>query len=430
MGAHTSHASVSSQAPSDDAMSQPDNSSGVRLFLARYVITWIRDNSFPAASVKGNRWSRVIGYALALVIPGLIAVADLLLTRIVPEAMLFGLLEILAVALIAIGWGAGPALLATLAGGALLNVAVIPSVAQGGNGPHAVVADTVLYAITGITIAIAVSRQERLRREAQAARASMQRFVSVVSHELRQPMTSLLMALQLGQKRARTMAGGESLTPECVRSLQQLESLLQSSQRQVTFMNRLIDDLLEVSRIQTNRFTVTPAPADLATIVREAVEQRRLASSDREITLDLGGDGPLPVMADAQRIGQVLTNYLTNALKYSPADRPVAVNVRRDRAQVRVSVRDQGPGLPLAEQRLIWECFHRAEGIEAQEGDSSGGLGLGLHISKTIVEQHRGRVGVLSSPGHGSTFWFTLPLQVEPQSARPVLERMRSRRRA
>ena len=117
----------------------------------------------------------------------------------------------------------------------------------------------------------------------------------------------------------------------------------------------------------------------------------------------------MPVLADAQRIGQVVTNYLTNALKYSAVDRPVAVGLQVEDQQACVWVRDEGPGLSPGEQERIWGRFHQAQGIVVQSG-SGVGLGLGLHISQTIIEQHQGQVGVQSTPGQGSTFWFTLPL--------------------
>jgi K+-sensing histidine kinase KdpD len=103
------------------------------------------------------------------------------------------------------------------------------------------------------------------------------------------------------------------------------------------------------------------------------------------------------------------TNYLTNALKYSPADRPVAVGITVSDREARVWVRDEGSGLPAEEQTQIWERFHRAREIVVQSG-SGIGLGLGLYICRTIIERHQGRVGVESAPGRGSTFWFTVPL--------------------
>jgi signal transduction histidine kinase len=127
--------------------------------------------------------------------------------------------------------------------------------------------------------------------------------------------------------------------------------------------------------------------------------------------------GPVPVVpvdADADRNGQVVANYVTNALKYSPPDQPVDVSVEARRGRARVAVRDAGPGIPKAERLRVWELFHRAPGVTPQGGTQSGAhggsLGLGLYISKAIVAAHGGRVGVESAVGAGSTFWFTLPL--------------------
>jgi signal transduction histidine kinase len=105
----------------------------------------------------------------------------------------------------------------------------------------------------------------------------------------------------------------------------------------------------------------------------------------------------------------VVTNYLTNALKYSPGDQPVEVWLEVGETEARICVHDEGPGLPEAEQARIWERFQQVEGIKPQSG-TDGGLGLGLYISRTIVEQYRGEVGLESAPGQGATFWCMLPL--------------------
>ena len=124
---------------------------------------------------------------------------------------------------------------------------------------------------------------------------------------------------------------------------------------------------------------------------------------------------------DAGRIKQVVNNYLTNALKYSPPGSPVEVGLRASDQQARVWVRDYGPGISPEEQQRIWSRFYRVKGIEVQSG-SGVGLGVGLHICRTIIENHHGQVGVESAPGAGSTFWFILPLTnvQTPQPAIPA----------
>jgi signal transduction histidine kinase len=178
---------------------------------------------------------------------------------------------------------------------------------------------------------------------------------------------------------------------------------------------RLVDDLLDASRIQASKLELRAEPTELAAIVREAVEEQRQTHPNRTITLAAPTD-VIPLVADRDHVRQVVDNYLGNALKYSPAAGLVEVRIARDGqgGTARVSVRDEGPGLPPEEHVHVWEQFHRAPSVEVLSG-SGVGLGLGLHICKTIVEQHGGQVGLESAVGRGSTFWFTLPLQAQPQ---------------
>ncbi|HEY7347001.1 MAG TPA: PAS domain S-box protein [Ktedonobacterales bacterium] len=261
-----------------------------------------------------------------------------------------------------------------------------------------------------------VVERERLLRERAEARASelalretnahMDAFLGMAGHELKTPLTSVKLALQLAERRIHRLvqcekAEGADLAPF-------LEQVARA-EHQTDRLDRLVNDLLDVSRVRAGKLELHPEPADLAAIIREAVEEQRQAASDRRLSLQLSADQHILVTADTDRIGQVVTNYLTNALKYSPVDRPIHVGLAMDGQHARVWVRDEGPGLPAEEQEHIWERFHRVKGIEVQSG-SGAGLGLGLHICQTIVERHQGQVGVESAPGQGSTFWFTLPL--------------------
>jgi len=142
-----------------------------------------------------------------------------------------------------------------------------------------------------------------------------------------------------------------------------------------------------------------------------------MLEANRTIHLELPTAQAVPVIADADRIAQVVTNYLTNALKYSKEDRPIAVRLEVEREMAQVSVRDGGPGLSLSDKMHLFERFPRIKGTAVQSG-SGVSLGLGLHICKAIVEAHGGRVGLESVPGRGSTFWFTLPLAPPPDAGR------------
>ena len=193
---------------------------------------------------------------------------------------------------------------------------------------------------------------------------------------------------------------------------------LEEAGKSAARLTRLLTLLFDTAAARADQLELHRAPFDLAALVREQVAALRVAAPERTITLRTPADGAsVPVEVDADRIGQVITNYLTNALKYSPPDRPVDVSVAvrveggEGQARVaRVAVHDRGPGIPEAERGRVWELFHRAPGVEAQDRARGGSLGLGLYICKAIVEAHGGRVGVASAVGEGSAFWFTLPL--------------------
>ncbi len=284
----------------------------------------------------------------------------------------------------------------------------------------AVLVSSALLLLVTVRQGITTLENEQLRRDQEAARAEeaalheanarMDAFLGIASHELRTPLTTLKLHLQLARRRFRRLEPQiTALAPATINTLIMLDEQLAQTESQTRRLTRLVNELLDSSRIQSERLELHRAPADLAAIVSEAVEEQRQAAPERIIRLLLSAESVVPVFVDADRIGQVVTNFLTNALKYSPADCPVEAGVRVEQGQGYVWVRDQGPGLPPAEQVHIWERFYRAPGIVVQSG-SGVGLGLGLYISKTILEQHGGKIGVNSAPGEGATFWFTLPL--------------------
>lgn len=257
-----------------------------------------------------------------------------------------------------------------------------------------------------------VIERERLLRERANARANelalreanrrMDEFLGMTSHELKTPLTSIKGNTQLTLRQLRNS----------MQNMLKMQEMIGSTERQIRLLDRLVDDLLDISRTQSNQLQLSLAPCDLNTIVKDAVAEQQRVWPLRTIHLLLP-DKPAPVNADADRINQVITNYLTNAHKYSFMERSIDVSVQLENEQVFVSVKDSGAGLSPEEQVHVWERFHRVHHTEEDSSTQSShaGLGLGLYICKTIIEQHGGSVSVESVPGVGSTFWFTLPLQ-------------------
>ncbi len=261
----------------------------------------------------------------------------------------------------------------------------------------------------------ALSAQAR-EQALQEANDQLETFLGMASHELKTPLTSISMGLELIQRRIQRLASAlTETTGRTPTSVEPVRALAETTLQQTERLNRLVNDLLDTSRIQAGRLELQIKPVDLAAIARAMVTEQRQAAPGRTILLHVPPEGSVVVCADAERVGQVITNYLTNALKYSDEDRPVEVGVHIEGQHGRVWVRDQGPGIPPREQERLWERFHRVPGIEVRSG-SGIGLGLGLHISKTIVESQHGWVGVESVPGQGSTFWFNLPLAKRVES--------------
>jgi signal transduction histidine kinase len=255
---------------------------------------------------------------------------------------------------------------------------------------------------------------ERARAETQAQLLTLEEtnrrmsdFMSMASHELRNPLTSAKANVQQMERLLHRTADAQSEVEES--QVTRLRELAARAERQMNRQDRLVSDLLDLSRIQAGKLSMRPEFCDLAAIARDTVQEQRTLNGGRHIELTVAPDGELRIRADADRIGQVLTNYLTNALKYSPRESPVEVVVERRGKNAYAAVRDRGPGLPPDEQHRIWERFHRAQGVEVLSGTGIG-LGLGLYISRTIIRRHGGKVGVESTPGSGSTFWLTLPL--------------------
>jgi signal transduction histidine kinase len=218
-------------------------------------------------------------------------------------------------------------------------------------------------------------------------------FLSIASHELRTPLTTTKAMFQLLARRLRRLGVAEEVP---------LYRITESIQR----MERLISDLIDGSRIEAGKLALTLQPLDLAGLCTEIVEMQ-IASLDRAITLSVPTHAPL-VMADSDRMAQVISNLITNAAKYSAQECPVELTLTYNERAVRVAVTDRGVGIPAERLAHVFERFYRVPEVAVQSG-SGVGLGLGLYIASNIIEQHHGRIGVESIAGKGSTFWFELP---------------------
>jgi PAS domain S-box-containing protein len=216
-------------------------------------------------------------------------------------------------------------------------------------------------------------RLERLQRD----------FFAMVAHDLRNPLTVVRSNAQLlqrrGEYRAATVAG-----------------ILAASDR----MARLISDLVDLERLQDGHIVLNRAPVDLEDMVKQVVTALPEATQRRVLV-----DGPASRVAglwDADRLGQVVQNLIDNAASHAPESQ-IRVRVEQSGAEARVTVTDDGPGISQQHVPLLFERFYRAGATGA------GGLGLGLHICRLLIEAHEGKVGAQSAPGQGSAFWFTLP---------------------
>jgi signal transduction histidine kinase len=217
-------------------------------------------------------------------------------------------------------------------------------------------------------------------------------FVSLVSHELRSPMAAVIGSARTLQARWR------ELTPE------QREAFLSLIAEETSRLAALVGDVLDTSRMEAGTFSYSFGEVDLAELVQESVAASEVGQDEVRVRASLPEALP-QVRGDRERLKQVLTNLLDNAVKYSPAGGLVEVVCASSDGEVRVDIRDEGPGIEESEQRLIFEKFGRA-----RDGHAKPGTGLGLFIARSIVEAHGGTLEVRSAAGRGSTFTIELPV--------------------
>jgi signal transduction histidine kinase len=245
-------------------------------------------------------------------------------------------------------------------------------------------------------LARAYAAEQAARVDAEAALHTRDQFLSIASHELRTPLTSLI--------------GYASLLPKvAARGTGDITTMTARITRQAERLNTLIDQLLDVSRLERGQFAIEHQPVDVAALVAQVVDEVgvTLPPHTRHTIELIRLDDPVAVAGDARRLEQVIQNLLSNAVKYSPEGGPVRVRLMRTATEAVLEVEDQGIGIPQEAQLHLFEPFYRAPNV----GMQASGFGLGLHIVREIVQRHGGRIAVASITGAGSTFRVMLPLQ-------------------
>ena len=237
-------------------------------------------------------------------------------------------------------------------------------------------------------------------KELVEANAAKDKFLSIVSHELKTPLTSLKGMTQLFRRQV-----------ERADAAQIVSMGLADMERSIRRMEVLVNDLLDSSLIETNMFVLHRKRCDLVELCRHLIDEYT-AGYGPALTFEVPGE-PIEVEVDADRISQVVLNLLSNARKYSPKGSPITITLQQAGYEATASVRDMGVGIPPETLPNIFEQFYRVPGVEVQDGPHTG-LGLGLYISRKIVERHGGHIDVQSVPGQGSTFSIVLPMFVDP----------------
>ena len=254
-----------------------------------------------------------------------------------------------------------------------------------------------LGAVTYLAVLFAAEKEKTAQhtREVEDAHRRLQEFLGMVGHDLAGALTGVLGYAEL--------LGQNVDDPSMVRQLRAETAIDGAAGR----MRRLIDDLRDAASIGTGHFTMHRAPMDLSRVVERVVLEQQVGAGERQLLID----APEAVKGwwDEERLGQVFTNLISNALNYSPPTGEVRVLVREHDGEAVVSVSDDGRGIPPEQQEFLFRPFYRVPSTESVKG-----MGLGLYIAKAVADAHGSRIRVESTPGHGTTFSVTLPLDYNP----------------
>lgn len=269
---------------------------------------------------------------------------------------------------------------------------------RGASQSGALVLD-IRVAILGDEYVLLLAEDQTEIVRAQSVRSD---FVANVSHELKTPVGAIRLLSE-----AIDDAAGD---PVAIKHFSQ--SLHQESER----LSALVQDIMELSRLQGTDVVAEGRPVDLGRVVNEAVDRNRLTAQSRDIRIVTGGQVHAQVFGDVDLLTTALRNLIDNAIRYSPAGTRVGIGVKERDGMIHMSVTDQGPGISEEEQDRIFERFYR---VDAARSRHTGGTGLGLSIVKHVMQQHGGEVTVWSREGQGSTFTLSVPVMEEPEPLDP-----------
>jgi signal transduction histidine kinase len=232
-------------------------------------------------------------------------------------------------------------------------------------------------------------------------------FLSMASHELKTPLTSISgLAQVLLRRMRRRLEMGRPNDKDWHEEQSGHVARLELLNTQTVRLGRLVDELLDVSRIESGKLELRLEPVDLAQLVLDVAERLQLSTNQHTIAVELNGASENPVAADRDHLEQVLDNLVINAIKFTPDGGKISVRLIDQGESVTLSVQDPGVGIPTNQLEAVFGLFYQAEDPVSRR---TGGMGLGLYISKEIITRHGGRIWAESQPGAGSTFNFWLP---------------------
>jgi signal transduction histidine kinase len=364
-------------------------------------------------------WRRsMVGYFMSVPLIAAILAVTLYMRSALGSVLFPSSLFIVAVLLLALFWGVGPALFAVLLSAAMLEYWFVGPSDQLGVESWRDILQLGPVILSGLVIALITAQRERARLQALETEQELQtyaeeleetnrkladanmtkdRFLSVASHELKTPITTIQGQAQLMLRRLSHQQDGKGVDG--------VERALTRINEQTGRLTVLVDELLDVNSMRSGKAALKLKKADLTVLCRDVVEDQHLLTG-REVIFEARGEQPIVMAVDGDRFAQVLTNLVSNAVKYSAEGVPVNVALEKVDGHVMMSVKDRGRGIAKDQQQHIFETFYRTPDAQSS---SEHGLGLGLSISKDIVERHGGKIWCESEKGKGSTFYVEFP---------------------